>query len=159
MTRGRVRGPGRGPGRILARARLARGGRDRGASAVELAILAPALIFASLLIVQFAIWFDARHAALAAAQQGDLVAREDASVNPGGWQGLAESAATSYYRGLNTSLISGVTAQAAPRRSNGMVSVTIRGKLTGIWPLTISETVTGPIECFRTQASQGVACG
>jgi hypothetical protein len=139
-------------------ARLARGGRDRGASAVELAILAPALIFASLLIVQFAIWFDARHAALAAAQQGDLVAREDASVNPGGWQGLAESAATSYYRGLNTSLISEVTAQAAPAR-NGMVSVTIRGKLTGIWPLTISETVTGPIECFRTQASQGVACG
>jgi Flp pilus assembly protein TadG len=158
VTRGRVRGPGRGPGRILARARLARGGRDRGASAVELAILAPALIFASLLIVQFAIWFDARHAALAAAQQGDLVAREDASVNPGGWQGLAESAATSYYRGLNTSLISGVTAQAAPA-ANGMVSVTIKGKLTGIWPLTISETVTGPIECFRTQASQGVACG
>ena len=158
MTRGRVRGPGRGPGHILAFARLARGGRERGASAVELAILAPALIFASLLIVQFAIWFDARHAALAAAQQGDLVAREDASVNPGGWQSLAESAATSYYRGLDTSLISGVTAQAVPA-PNGMVSVTIKGKMTGIWPLTISETVTGPIECFRTQASQGVACG
>ena len=44
------------------------------------------------------------------------MAREDASVNPGGWQGLAENAATSYYRGLNTSLISGVTAQAEPRR-------------------------------------------
>ena len=87
-----------------------------------------------------------------------MVAREDASVNPGGWQGLAETAATSYYRGLNTSLISAVTAQAAPA-ANGMVSVTIKGKLTGIWPLTISETVTGPIECFRTQASQGVACG
>ena len=164
MTRGRwrrgfaaVRILGRMLGRILGRARLALKG-DRGASAVELAILAPALIFASLLIVQFAIWFDARHAALAAAQQGDLVAREDASVNPGGWQGLAESAATSYYRGLNTSLISGVTAQAAPA-ANGMVSVTIKGKMTGIWPLTISETVTGPIECFRTQASQGVACG
>ena len=145
-------------GRILGRARLGTQRGDRGASAVELAILAPALIFASLLIVQFAIWFDARHAALAAAQQGDLVAREDASVNPGGWQGLAQSAATSYYRGLNTSLISGVTAQAS-RGQNGTVSVTVQGKLTGIWPLTISETVTGPIECFRTQASQGVACG
>jgi Flp pilus assembly protein TadG len=143
----------------VARARLAgRGGRDRGASAVELAILAPALIFASLLIVQFAIWFDARHAALAAAQQGDLVAREDASVNPGGWQALAENAATSYYRGLNTSVISAVTAQAARGQGN-MVSVTVRGKMTGIWPLTISETVSGPIECFRTQASQGAACG
>ena len=153
MTRGKVR-------RRLAaiQARLARAGRDAGASAVELAILAPALIFASLLIVQFAIWFDARHAALAAAQQGDLVAREDASVNPGGWQGLAENAATSYYRGLNTSLISSVTAQAN-RGQNGTVSVTVQGRMTGIWPLTISETVTGPIECFRTQASQGVACG
>ena len=149
MKRGRLR-------RRLAALRTQ--GRDRGASAVELAILAPALIFASLLIVQFAIWFDARHAALAAAQQGDLVAREDAAVNPGGWQALAQNAATSYYRGLDTSLISGVTAQAS-RGQNGTVSVTVQGQLTGIWPLTISETVTGPIECFRTQASQGVACG
>lgn len=144
---------------IPGRARPAfQGGRDRGASAVELAILAPALIFASLLIVQFAIWFDARHAALAAAQQGDLVAREDAAVNPGGWMGLAQNAATGYYRGLDTSLISGVTAQAAGG-PGGTVSVTVRGKLTGIWPLTVSATVTGPIECFRTQASQGTACG
>jgi len=140
--------------RIFTRAR----GHDRGASAVELAILAPALIFVSLLIVQFAIWFDARHAALAAAQQGDLVAREDAAANPGGWQALAQDAATSYYRGLDTSLISGVTAQAAGG-GGGTVSVTVTGKLTGIWPLTISETVSGPIECFRTQASQGTACG
>ena len=44
------------------------------------------------------------------------MAREDAATNPGGWQALAQSAATSYYRGLNTSLISGVTAQAAPAR-------------------------------------------
>ena len=149
MTRGRLR-------RRLA---VARGrGRDRGASAVELAILAPALIFVSLLIVQFAIWVDARHAALAAAQQGDLVARENAATNPGGWQGLARSAATSYYKGLNTSLISGVTAQTA-QGQDGTVSVTVQGKMTGIWPLTISETVSGPIECFRTQASQGAACG
>ena len=105
MTRGRLR-------RRLAVARAR--GNDRGASAVELAILAPALIFVSLLIVQFAIWFDARHAALAAAQQGDLVARENAATNPGGWQALAQNAATSYYRGLDTSLISAVTAQAAP---------------------------------------------
>jgi len=149
VTRGRLR-------RRLAVARAR--GRDRGASAVELAILAPALIFVSLLIVQFAIWFDARHAALAAAQQGDLVAREDAATNPGGWQGLAQNAATSYYKGLNTSLISGVTAQTA-QGQNGTVSVTVSGKMTGIWPLTISETVSGPVECFRTQQSQGTACG
>ena len=88
-------------------------GRDRGASAVELAILAPALLFASLLIIQFALWFDARHAALAAAQQGDLVAREDAFVNQAGWAGLAQTAATTYYTGLDTSVLSAVTARAA----------------------------------------------
>ena len=85
MIRGRWR-----RGLAAARARLASDrDRDRGASAVELAILAPTLIIVSLLIVQFAIWFDAQHAALAAAQQGDLVAREDAAVNQGGWTALA----------------------------------------------------------------------
>jgi Flp pilus assembly protein TadG len=133
-------------------------GHDRGASAVELAILAPALIFASLLIIQFALWFDARHAALAAAKQGDLVAREEAHLNPGGWTGLAENAATRYYQGLDTSVLSAVTAKASQAVGN-TVSVTVSGQLRGIWPLTISETVTGPIECFRTQVSQGAKCG
>jgi Flp pilus assembly protein TadG len=133
-------------------------GRDRGASAVELAILAPALLFASLLIIQFALGFDARHAALAAAQHGDLVAREDAFSNQAGWAGLAQTAATTYYTGLDTSVLSAVTAQAKTGHAN-TVSVTVKGKLTGVWSLTISETVTGPVECFRTQVSQGAACG
>ena len=75
-----------------------------------------------------------------------------------GWQALAQNAAVIYYRGLDTSVISGVTAQATRGQGN-MVSVTVQGKMTGIWPLTISETVSGPIECFRTQVSQGMACG
>lgn len=133
-------------------------GRDRGASAVELAILAPALIVASLLIVQFALWFDARHAALAAAQEGDLVARENAATNQAGWPGLAQRAAVSYYQGLDTSLISGLTARAVPD-GPGTVRVTVTGKLTGVWPLTVAESVSGPIECFRTEASQGTDCG
>jgi hypothetical protein len=39
------------------------------------------------------------------------------------------------------------------------VSVTVSGRLTGIFPLTISETVTGPVECFRTAQSGGANCG
>jgi Flp pilus assembly protein TadG len=143
-------------GRRLAMARSL--GRDRGASAVELAILAPALIVASLLIVQFALWFDARHAALAAAQEGDLVARENAATNQAGWPGLAQNAAVRYYQGLDTSLISDLTAHAAPD-GPGTVRVTVTGKLTGVWPLTVTESVSGPIECFRTEASQGMDCG
>jgi Flp pilus assembly protein TadG len=158
VTRGRWR-PRLAAARVRAalRVRAAFRDRDRGASAVELAILAPALILVSLLIVQYAIWFDARHAALAAAQEGDLVAREDAATNSNGWQGLAVTAAENYYRGLDTSVISGLKAQTAtgPDRT---VSVTVSGKLTSIVPLTVSVTVSGPVECFRTQASQGTGC-
>jgi Flp pilus assembly protein TadG len=139
--------------------RRTRHARDRGSSAVELAILAPALILASLLIIQFALWFDARHAALAAAQQGDLVAREDAAVNPAGWAALAENAATSYYRGLDTGVLSRLRADAFPGATKDTVSVEVSGTLNGVWPLTVTETVTGPIECFRSEASQGTACG
>jgi Flp pilus assembly protein TadG len=132
-------------------------GRDRGASAVELAILGPALIVVSLLIVQFALWFDARHAALAAAQEGDLVARENAVTNPAGWAGLATTAATRYYQGLDTSLINGLSAQAASA-GPGMVTVTVGGNLSGVFPLHVGASVSGPVECFRTQVSQGTAC-
>lgn len=131
---------------------------DRGSSAVELAILAPTLIIVSLLIVQFALWFDARHAALAAAQEGDRAAREEAFVNPSGWQAIAVGNAMNYYQGLDTSVLSQVNAQAAYAAGNN-VSVTVSGQLNGIWPLTISETVTGPVECFRTLQSQGRNCG
>jgi Flp pilus assembly protein TadG len=131
-------------------------GRDRGASALELVILAPTLIIVSLLIVQFAIWFDARHAALAAAQEGDLVAREDASVN-NGWQNLARTAAENYYYGLDTSVISKLAAKTGTGAGQ-TVSVTVSGKLTGIFPLDVSVTVSGPVECFRTQVSGGKGC-
>jgi hypothetical protein len=39
------------------------------------------------------------------------------------------------------------------------VSLTVSGQLNGIFPLTISETVTGPVECFRTSVSGGTNCG
>lgn len=133
------------------------GQRDRGASAIELAILGPALIFLTLFIIQFALWFDAYHAALAAAREGDLVAREDAFVNQAGWSSQAQNEATSYYQGMGTRVLSHVTATTAMK--GAMVSVTVSGIVTGIVPLHVSEKVTGPVECFRTEASQGAACG
>jgi Flp pilus assembly protein TadG len=139
------------------RARAAFRARDRGASAVELVILAPTLIIVSLLIVQFAIWFDAQHAALAAAQEGDLVAREDAATNSNGWQGLAATAAENYYRGLGTGVLSDVLAQTGTGAGE-TVSVTVSGKLAGVFPRTVRVTVSGPVECFRTQASGGTGC-
>jgi Flp pilus assembly protein TadG len=134
-------------------------GTDRGASAIELVILAPALIFVSMLIIQFALWLDATHAALAAAQEGDRAARAAESSSTA-WQQTATDVAMNYYHGLDTSVLGNVSvSQIRYDPAANTVSVTVSGRLTGIFPLTISETVTGPVECFRTAQSGGANCG
>jgi Flp pilus assembly protein TadG len=148
------------PGRRRSPRRPRRFGRgaDRGASAIELVILAPALIFVSMLIVQFALWLDATHAALAAAQEGDRTARE-AEFNQSNWQQTATQVAMNYYHGLDTSVLGDVSvSHITYDQLANTVSVTVSGKLSGIFPLTISETVSGPVECFRSSASGGVNC-
>jgi Flp pilus assembly protein TadG len=127
--------------------RLRRQSADRGSSAVELAILAPVLLLFMLFIIEFALWFDAKHAALAAAQEGARVARDSAATNPD-WQALASADALSYFQHLDTSVLSQVTTQAMPGPGN-TVKVTVSGKVDGILGFPISVTVSGPVECFR----------
>jgi Flp pilus assembly protein TadG len=132
---------------------------DRGASAIELVILAPALIFVSMLIIQFALWLDATHAALAAAQEGDRAGRAAESTSAG-WQQTATDVAMNYYHGLDTSVLGDVSvSQVSFDAATNTVSLTVSGRLTGIFPLTITETVSGPVECFRTAQSEGANCG
>jgi Flp pilus assembly protein TadG len=146
-------------GSRTARPRLLGPGADRGASAIELVILAPALIFVSMLIIQFALWLDATHAALAAAQEGDRAARA-AEFNSTAWQQTATNVAMNYYHGLDTSVLGDVSvSQISHDAGANTVSVTVSGKLNGIFPLTITETVSGPVECFRTAQSGGASCG
>jgi hypothetical protein len=149
---------GSGRRRVLAVRRCLRS--DRGASAVELAILGPTLILISMLIVEFALWFDATHAALAAAQEGDLVARENAFSNASTYQTDAETIAMNYYHGLDTSVLTDLSPPIVKYdQATNTVSVTVSGKLNGIFRLPVSETVSGPVECFRTSVSNGVDCG
>jgi len=134
---------------------------QRGVSTVELAVLAPALMMLCMLIIQFGLWFNARQAALAAAQAGATIARQEAAIDPG-WQSDAQTAATKYYRELNTKLLGSLTAAAwgNPARN---VYVTVHGPLGySVFPffglhLTISATAGGPVECFRPAAAAG-AC-
>jgi Flp pilus assembly protein TadG len=133
---------------------------DRGASAIELVILAPALIFVSMLVIQFALWLDATHAALAAAQEGDRAGRA-AEFNSSSWRQTATQVAMNYYHGLDTSVLGNVSVPPPSYDpATNTVSVTVTGQLTGIFPLTISETVSGPVECFRAAGGQnaGVNC-
>jgi Flp pilus assembly protein TadG len=135
-------------------------GNDRGASAVELAILAPGLIFVSMLIVQFAIWLDGTHAALAAAQEGERTAAEMEFTNQATWGQSASQVALNYYHGLDTSVLAQVSVSKLTfDPAANTVSVTVSGQLSGIFPLTITETASGPVECFRTAQSQGTDCG
>jgi Flp pilus assembly protein TadG len=145
-----------GPGRV--------GGRfgapgDRGSSAIELAILAPALLLISMLIIQWALWFEARGVALAAAQAGARTAREQVP----GWQTQSVSDAESFYNRVGTKLISGLT--VPPPQTAGkppsQVYVSVTGQIPTlipfIQPLTVTEKAGGPIECFRP-AQAGGAC-
>jgi Flp pilus assembly protein TadG len=150
------RAPRAARGRTPRVTRLALAGRvpsDRGSSAVELAVLAPALMMICMLILQFGLWFNARQAALASAQAGALVAREQAATNPG-WAGAAQNAAAHYYGSLHTRLLSKVKPHAYGD-PNTNVFVTVSGPLGySVFPffglkLTISATAGGPVECFR----------
>jgi Flp pilus assembly protein TadG len=143
--------------RIRSRLRAARS--DRGSNVVELAVLAPALMMVCMLILQFGLWFNARQAALAAAQAGALVAREEAATNAQ-WAGDAQMAASKYYTQLNTKLLSGLTAHAYGN-PDANVYVTVTGPLGySVFPffnlrLTISATAGGPVECFRPGGGNG----
>jgi Flp pilus assembly protein TadG len=148
-----VRGPG-APG--MAR----RPGADRGSSAVELVILTPMLLALIWLIIQYALYYQGRQVALAAAQMGARVARQDANTLPG-WQAIAEHSAESYYAGLGTKVLGGtVTAVAAPAGVSE-VKVTVTGQVASIMfglTLTIHETASGPVECFRPDLNGGQQC-
>jgi Flp pilus assembly protein TadG len=139
-----------------------RSGRaERGSSAVELAVLAPGLMLICMLILQFGLWFNARQVALAAAQAGALVAREQAATNPD-WAGQAEGAAARYYGSLHTGLFGRLTAHASGNTRTS-VFITVSGPLAysvfsffGLH-LTVSATAGGPAECFRPPGQTG--CG
>ena len=136
--------------------------RDRGSSAVELAVLAPVLMMICMLILQFGLWFNARQTALAAAQAGAVVARQEAASKPGSWQADAENTARQYYQRLNSRLLRHVNAATATAPPSN-VYVTVSGQVAvSVFPffglhLTVSATAGGPAECFRP-AGQGGAC-
>ena len=140
----------------------ARIGGDRGSSAIELAILAPALLIISALIIQWALWFQARGVALSAAQQGARYARQHAQQ--GGWQAQASSQAAQFYSQVGTRLLSNpsfTTSQQGGGQAPSQVYVTVRGQVLTLIPgaqLSVTEKAGGPVECFRPAQGGGANC-
>jgi Flp pilus assembly protein TadG len=142
----------------LARRRLSTT-RDRGSSAIELAILAPALLILTMLAVQWALWFQARQVALNAAQAGARVAR----AQQAGWPAQSVSQALSFYRQVGTKLLGGPAASVNPNGGQpNAVFVTVTGTVPTliplIPPLRVSETAGGDVECFRPPQAGGQQC-
>ena len=159
---GRVAGgsPGRVAGRCARGGRRGARGRDRGSSAVELVILTPMLLALIWLIIQYALYYQGRQVALAAAQVGARVARQDANTVPG-WQAIAEHSAESYYAGLGTRVLGGTVTAVAVPYGVSQVRVTVTGQAASIMfglTLTIHETAGGPVECFRPDLNGGQQC-
>jgi len=135
---------------------------DRGSSAVELAVLAPALMMTCMHTLQLGLRFNARQTALAAAQAGAVAARQEAASKPGTRQSDAQGTARQYYQKLNSKLLKQVNATTAAA-AGGNVYVTVSGQVAvSVFPffglhLTVSATAGGPVECFGP-AGQGGAC-
>jgi Flp pilus assembly protein TadG len=134
---------------------------DRGSSAVELAILAPILLLIIFMSIQFALWYQGRQVALAAAQAGSRVARQEANVTAA-WRSDARNAARNYYGALGTKVLGGnITATPVGSAAN-QVGVRVRGQVVSIvfgLKLMINVTVSGPVECFRPDLNGGRRCG
>jgi Flp pilus assembly protein TadG len=133
---------------------------ERGSTAIELAILAPILLLLIWMGIQYALYYQGRQVALAAAQIGARVAREQADAVPG-WSERAQRDAESYYDGLGTKVLgSGITAVACIS-GQSTVQVTVTGQADSILlglQLPIHETAGGPIECFRPDTGDGQNC-
>lgn len=135
---------------------------DRGATVIELALLMPAVLAVSLLVVQVALWFHGRQVAEAAAREGARVARS-APYDSGSWAADAEARAEEIARAVGPKLLSGLQAEASTRGQDERW-VSVRATAVQVVPLlpelafTITARSGGPVECFRPDDGSG-RCG
>jgi len=133
--------------------------RDSGASSMEWAILTPVLISLIMVVVQFAMVYDARHVALAAAQSGARTGRADR--DPNGWQGRAEKQAGDTVSAIGPGLLKNSSPKASEGDNGNSRFVEVSGEAQPIWPFMtfhIKERAGGPVECFRPDIGSGTDC-
>jgi Flp pilus assembly protein TadG len=127
---------------------------ERGASSLELAILAPSILALIFVSIQTALWLYGRSVALNAAQEGVSrlrLVQPPLYTSAIGDKVRADIEAYAQQVGGNTL----GDAQVDPPSYNnpeGMVSFTVTGETISLVPglkLTVSRTATGPIEQFE----------
>jgi Flp pilus assembly protein TadG len=136
--------------RLTARVRTPPGGSRRGrrdqraAAVVQLAVLAPVLLLLVTGSVQAALWQEADHVALAAAQRG-LIAARGLGGSPTAGETTAREAAAQLGSGVLVSPSATVT------MSGGEVTVTVTGTAEQLVPglhLAVTDSASGPAEAL-----------
>ena len=114
------------------------------ASVAQVVLVAPALLFTLMLIVQFALMFHARNVAEQAAQEGAAAARRF-----DGTEAQAKNTTLEYLTALGTQTLKdrGVTVS----RTGQSATVTVTGTVISLVPgvhVTVSESASGPVERY-----------
>jgi Flp pilus assembly protein TadG len=133
------------------RARRPVRGRDAGALILSYLIVVPVFMLAVMVIVQSALWYLAREAALAAARQG-----VDAARIPGAASGAGTQAALAFVRNDASGYLLGAAASmAGPSGGGAGTSPTIQVTVTGHIPtfvpglvINVSQAAEAPAETF-----------
>ena len=115
---------------------------ERAIATIEMAILTPVMLLLVTVSTQAALWQEADHVALAAAQRG-VAAGAEVGGSPAGATGEARSAASQMGSGVLISPAVTVT------EKGGLVTVTVTGQaeqlVPGI-PVSVSASASAPIE-------------
>jgi len=126
--------------------RLAR--RDDGALVLTYVIIVPVFMLVIMVIIQGALWYLAREAALAAARQG-----VDAARLPGAGAGAGTQAALAFARNDASGYLLGPSAASATSAGNATttIQITVTGHVPTFVPglvINISQAVRAPVEKF-----------
>lgn len=119
--------------------------RNRGSSTVEAVITIPVIVVFTLLVIQFALMWNARHTAQAAAQ---LAARSAATYES--TAGIGQADAEDYLSRIAPNLLSGRSVQV--HRGADAVTVTVTASVPTVIPFasfTVDEQASAPIEAFQ----------
>jgi hypothetical protein len=118
---------------------------ERGAASVaQVVLIAPALLFTLMLIVQFALMFHARNVAEQAAQEGAAAARRF-----DGTSDAARRTTLDYLSALDTTTLQ--DRGVAVNRTTETATVTVSGIVISLVPgihLRVAESATGPVERY-----------
>jgi len=118
---------------------------DRGTSPIELAILLPVIIIAMFASIQVAMYFIARSAALAAAQEGVAVQRVLGAGKDTGQQAAKKLLDT----GQAGDFLTNYTVTTAKCPSNGGIAITVSGDAPALipyFPVHVTATAHGTCE-------------